>query len=194
MACVPGSVEPLKVARSRVTSQLSAAVCSITRTQRRRFLWAAWWSAEPVRAPFRKPDASSGGARTREEALRAAEQAAGRVLREIDGSWARAWLRVLAGQPAWSLKGGVTQDDEASPPRPEARLRPGPASIWQVLGVPAGASLSEVKQAYRKRALETHPDRGGDADTFRAVHAAYEEALKRAGRRARSARASRPTR
>src|SRR4029079_1450360 len=45
-------------------SELASAVCSITLTQRRRFFWAAWWTAAPCEAPFRKPDASNGGATT----------------------------------------------------------------------------------------------------------------------------------
>ena len=48
---------------------LATAVCSITPTQRRRYFWAAWWTSAPQHSPFRKPDASNGGARTPEEAL-----------------------------------------------------------------------------------------------------------------------------
>lgn len=32
----------------------------------------------------------------------------------------------------------------------------------------------ELKSAYRKKALETHPDSGGTAETFREVHTAYQ--------------------
>lgn len=42
----------------------------------------------------------------------------------------------------------------------------------QVLGVPAGAPACEVERAFRARALEAHPDRGGDAEAFRTVLAA----------------------
>jgi curved DNA-binding protein CbpA len=57
--------------------------------------------------------------------------------------------------------------------------------VWSVLGVERLASPEELKRAFRRRALETHPDRGGDAAEFRAVHAAYEEALARRGTRGR---------
>ena len=36
----------------------------------------------------------------------------------------------------------------------------------------------ELKRAYRKRALETHPDSGGKAEVFREVHAAYQVLLQ----------------
>jgi hypothetical protein len=90
-------------------SGLFAAVVSIAPTRRRRFLWAAWWTAAPSREPFRKPDASAGGARTREEALRQAEAAAGRTLVETSGLWARRWrgaARRRSGRDAGPVDGG----------------------------------------------------------------------------------------
>jgi len=45
---------------------------------------------------------------------------------------------------------------------------------YQVLGVAADATDEEVKAAYRKAALEHHPDKGGDAERFREVQEAYE--------------------
>ena len=46
-----------------------------------------------------------------------------------------------------------------------------------MLGLSAGASLPEIKAAFRERALTTHPDHGGDADEFRALYRAYERLL-----------------
>ncbi len=156
---------------------LFAPVCSITPTKRRRYLWAAWWTAPPSEDPFLKPDASEGGARTREDAKRAAEKAAGRSLVEIEPRWARAWTRILIGEPPWSDRKG-RQGHGTEVPNP---------SVWAVLGITAKATDTEIKQAFRKRALETHPDQGGDAEAFRAVKEAYEKALTR-GRRAHRAR------
>jgi hypothetical protein len=165
-----------------MSASLFAPVCSIAPTRRRRFLWAAWWTGAPTRQPFRKPDASEGGARTREEALQAAERAAGCALTEIESGWARAWSNVLVGKPAWP---STSAGDGAIRPR-QAKTQP--ASIWHTLGLTSAATLPEIKTAYRKRALEEHPDRGGTNEGFRKLQAAYESALARRSRPSKKAR------
>lgn len=161
-------------------SKLFAPVFSVTRTKRRRLLWAAWWSEPPLREPFRKPDAAQGGARTLDEARAQAERAAGCSLVQLDASWARAWGRVLQGESPWPSS--ERQATAAPRPAPHANLA---LSVWSVLGLTARASLEEVKAAYRRRALELHPDRGGDAADFRGLQTAYEEALRRLARKPR---------
>jgi hypothetical protein len=149
-------------------------VYAITPTRRRRFLWAAWWTAAPSRKPFQRPDAFAGGARTRAEAQAAAERAANCKLSEIESSWARAWSNILVGKEPWpSTRAG--SGHEAPKPHTSANA----TSVWQTLGLGAGATVVEIKRAYRARALQTHPDRGGSAEEFRAVQSAYESALKR---------------
>lgn len=158
-------------------TDLTTAVCSITKTQRRRFFWAAWWTGAPTYAPFRAPDASGGGARSEQEALEAAQQRAARHLTLVEPYWARAFKCVLRGQPA--------------PAPPSARRDPyrpsvdKPVSVWSVLGVAPDASLAEVKRAFRKLALETHPDQGGDAEQFRELAHAYQKVLAKLRTRAR---------
>ncbi|WP_436925148.1 J domain-containing protein [Halosimplex amylolyticum] len=49
------------------------------------------------------------------------------------------------------------------------------------LGVPASASLDEVKAAYRRKVKEVHPDQGGDEDEFKRVREAYTTAKRYAG-------------
>lgn len=144
-------------------SELSACVCSITKTQRRRFFWAAWWTGAPTEIPFRHPDASHGGEASFEEAFAEAERVAGRHLVLVEPYWARAWTRVMRGE---------------RPPKrsvaPKTPKRPPDRSAWDILGVPKDASPEAIKRAYRARVLETHPDHGGDADEFRRVQRAYE--------------------
>jgi DnaJ domain len=159
-----------------MSSALFAPVCAIAPTRRRRFMWAAWWTCAPTRSPFSKPDAFAGGARTRAEALAAAERAARCTLAVIEGSWARAWANVLVGAEPWPAKDSNPSGDAVARPRSNAQPE---HSIWQTLGLRSGATLVEIKRAYRKRALETHPDRGGSDTAFRAVQAAYESAMKR---------------
>ncbi len=45
---------------------------------------------------------------------------------------------------------------------------------YEVLGVGKSASPDEIKKAFRKAAIEHHPDRGGDEAKFKEVNEAYE--------------------
>lgn len=45
---------------------------------------------------------------------------------------------------------------------------------WAVLGVPKGASLEQVRQAYRGALLKAHPDKGGDRDAFCLTQVAWQ--------------------
>jgi len=167
-------------------NELFSPVVSIVPTRRGRYFWAAWWSAPPEAKPFRRPDASSGGATSIEQAHAAAERAAGRPLVSTDPHWAGACRRLARGDAPWPA--GTTP---GPPPERSARSTPPPpqrASAWTVLGVEREATVDELKRAYRRRALETHPDRGGDPSTFRAVQRAYEQALAARDRPARRRR------
>ncbi|SFS02873.1 DnaJ domain-containing protein [Halomicrobium zhouii] len=53
-------------------------------------------------------------------------------------------------------------------------------AAFRELGLPAGATLEEVKRAYRRRVKEVHPDRGGDEDAFKRVREAYTTAKRHA--------------
>ncbi len=48
------------------------------------------------------------------------------------------------------------------------------------LGIRAPCTVEEIKAAYRLRAFEVHPDRGGNPSEFQAVEAAYRRLLREA--------------
>lgn len=47
-------------------------------------------------------------------------------------------------------------------------------SPYTLLGITPTSNAEDIRAAYKKRALETHPDKGGDPEEFRRVKQAYE--------------------
>ncbi len=114
-----------------------------------------------------------------------AEKAAGMPLVVVEALWAKAVLRTSLGLPPFA----ASEADHQSPVA--ATRRDGP-SVWALLGVSQTATPAEVKRAFRKKALETHPDHGGDALMFQKVRAAYDEALRRSARPRKQAKKPKP--
>jgi len=46
-------------------------------------------------------------------------------------------------------------------------------SPYEILGVTVNATPTEIKAAYRARALQTHPDKGGKPGEFELVARSY---------------------
>ncbi|KAK4368137.1 hypothetical protein RND71_011929 [Anisodus tanguticus] len=62
---------------------------------------------------------------------------------------------------------------------PTNMVHASPASFYEILGIPMGATIQEIKAAYRRLARVCHPDvavideKGTSADDFMKIHAAY---------------------
>jgi DnaJ domain len=69
----------------------------------------------------------------------------------------------------FASRDGVLGDSE---PRGDAAFR--------TLGICPPASLDDIKAAYRRKALEAHPDRGGSPSDFQAIESAYRQLLREA--------------
>ncbi len=68
-----------------------------------------------------------------------------------------------------------TVDNPEPPPKPKKRAY----DPWKVLGIKADASRGDVVKAYRKLALQYHPDHNdGDDSTFREVQKARDAIIK----------------
>jgi hypothetical protein len=48
---------------------------------------------------------------------------------------------------------------------------------YKILGLKKSASDEDIKQAFRDKARETHPDKGGTPEDFREVREAYESLI-----------------
>ncbi|MFB6117030.1 J domain-containing protein [Halosegnis sp.] len=53
-------------------------------------------------------------------------------------------------------------------------LAPREREACETLGVDVDAEAAEIRRAYRERVKQTHPDHGGDRETFKRVRWAYE--------------------
>lgn len=57
---------------------------------------------------------------------------------------------------------------------------PAPEQWFQILGVAATASRAEIETAYRKKAMDAHPDRGGTHDQMARLNQARDDGLAQA--------------
>ena len=48
------------------------------------------------------------------------------------------------------------------------------SSLYVILQVPQQATVDEIKLAFKRRALQVHPDKGGSKDAFHTVYQALE--------------------
>ncbi|MDZ5811140.1 J domain-containing protein [Halorubrum sp. AD140] len=75
----------------------------------------------------------------------------------------------------------VIEPDWGPDPSVDRGRRDPVAAAFAELDVARDADAAEVKRAYRDRVKETHPDQGGDEESFRRVREAYATARNHAG-------------
>ena len=133
--------------------------------------------------------------RTEAEAAFAERLTTNPSLRECAERWAACAQDVLTDRKArakFLLCGVITgvaqyaddmllrREEEQQQARARARRAlwsaSGPLSAFTTLGLPSTASVGEIKMAYRRRALQLHPDKGGDHAAMVQLNAAYEVA------------------
>jgi hypothetical protein len=77
----------------------------------------------------------------------------------------------IFGNPFEEPEGPSVYDDDdmRDPVKPLKK-----SNSYEILGVDKDADEDEIRKAFRKKALETHPDRGGKKEDFVKVREAYE--------------------
>ena len=48
------------------------------------------------------------------------------------------------------------------------------SNLYQILGLERSASADDIKRAYKKLAVQNHPDKGGDEKKFQEISNAYD--------------------
>jgi hypothetical protein len=62
---------------------------------------------------------------------------------------------------------------------------------YEILGLSNTASRENIRKAYKRRALETHPNKGGDPEEFKKVQRSYEKLISIKGGKRQTRRTSR---
>ncbi|MGZ3419857.1 MAG: hypothetical protein ACXWUG_13195 [Polyangiales bacterium] len=141
-----------------------------------RSFWAAWWTVLPSRARFVPPDAR-GEAVDVHAAKQAAFEAFAKARgvtgwREVDATYATAADRWARG-----IDPVFPGDKKRAVPKLDASLDL-PDDVREILDLRGPATLESAREAYRRRALELHPDRGGTHEQMLALNRAWEVVKK----------------
>ena len=158
------------------------AVCAIGRGAVSGFFWAAWWTSSGLAATPR-PDAHGLADRVEDAhaqaraAIRGARGERAAVL-TLDAQIAVEAARVV--RPASAGYDARSEWWGEDPRRGGAARASGPAPrAWlQVLELSWPCSAADVRRAYRRLALQRHPDRGGTDAAFNELTMARDAALR----------------
>jgi hypothetical protein len=169
------------------------AVCSIGRGGVSGYFWAAWWTSSGlVTTPT--PDAhgladkvEEAHAHARAAILKARGPRAAvlQVEAELGAQAARLVRPASEGYyagAAWWGDDPAWQHGASSRARSSGRGEPGPRGWLAVLELSWPCSAADVRRAYRRLALQRHPDHGGTNEAFTRLTEAYELAVKEVGR------------
>ena len=95
-----------------------------------------------------------------------------------------------SASPSKSARQRTRRPSKGPGPSPSASAKEAPEEAHAILGVDSWASAAEIRKAFKRAALATHPDKAKDADSgsdeaerFLAVQAAYESLLERSNAR-----------
>ena len=78
----------------------------------------------------------------------------------------RGFFGGAGGFPGQGFPGG--EDEDSGPQEVDNK------KLYEVLGVEQKATGEEIRKAFRKLAIQHHPDKGGDSEKFKEINAAYE--------------------
>ena len=152
------------------------AVCSTGRAGG--YFWAAWWTSSGL-ATSPKPDAHGLTERVEDAhaqaraAILKAKGAQAKVLR-LDADLALEAARVVLPRVDWRER--ERREEQAN--HGWRRPAPAPRAWLGVLGLTWPCTAAEVRKAYRRLALQHHPDRGGSVEGFTRITDARDAALR----------------
>jgi hypothetical protein len=158
--------------------------------------WAIWWKGDPRvwsrdGGEFPEPDAW-GGARTGEDVASMVNELAARFGKlgdfetvQIEARYCQSWRWVQRGHsPSAAERAEQKRAWDAGWRRfgfDTGQTAPASTAIsgcFVALGLDERASEADVRRAFRLRARDLHPDRGGDEAAFKTLNANYVHALK----------------
>jgi hypothetical protein len=89
-------------------------------------------------------------------------------------------IEALRGMERWGVSDFLERAFTGFTALPEAQGMVTTKKPWfDVLGVAENSTEDEIYRAYREKAKETHPDKGGTPEQFDVVQTAYQEGVKK---------------
>lgn len=168
------------------------------------YTWCAWWTGEPCMAPFTPPDAF-GGAPSRADVPGLVQQVASAVaeLKWLPAYWAQEWRNVQRHGVEARAQVHAQHEHQRQEWEREARERAAdPLWQWHVrqqaaqwvafrdsltdaatpewaalLGLSLPFTEADLAAAWKAKAFDAHPDRGGSHDAFVALGRARDAAI-----------------